>query len=207
LGKEYVNWAEFICPFFELLGITSLDPEDTKYKCLKAILATKHPDETLIDRPFVVTVERFGHFLANFGPLSLYRETILERLDKTLRQKWFHGDIQKEDAETLLKKHSVHGCFLIRLSTTIAGCFTISKVSREGKINHQRIEYLDGEFSLKVTVNNNKTTLSSRESLADFISQIADDLHLTQPCPGSKYMHIFDKPASTQIDGYLDQDD
>jgi len=59
-----------------------------------------------------------------------------------LKKKWFHGDISREEANDLLtKKKRKAGTFLVRLSISdpIESPFTISKLTKGGKVVHQRI--------------------------------------------------------------------
>jgi hypothetical protein len=104
----------------------------------------------------VVTLENFGNFLQSFGPLNA---SILDRL-VTLCQypyamfisicllpqrllpslSWFHGKTPKDEVSTLLEKKK--GRFLVRMSESEAGCFTISKGEGPNQpIVHQRILY------------------------------------------------------------------
>jgi len=139
-----------------------------------------------------------------------------------LINRWFHGDITTAEAEKLLHSQKA-GNFLVRLSTTQAGSYTISKVSRKGCINHQRIEYKpDKGFSVSIqtkkvrelcklelvgrsTHNNNqqgKKTVTDTTSLQHLIESTKSDLYLKVPCPGSPYEYLFAKNKS-KLDGYL----
>jgi hypothetical protein len=62
----------------------------------------------------------------------------MERVRSVLRKSYFHGDISTRDAEGQLAGKQV-GTFLVRFSTSSPGFYTISKVSSDGSIQHQRI--------------------------------------------------------------------
>lgn len=205
-GKEVVLYKDFVKPFAELFHLQPT-PDDLNFECLKAILPLKDSDPTLRDPPLVVNIERFGHTLEFFGPLAVDpaqpSTNLLERIKATMKQPWFHGDITTAEAEKLLNTQK-KGHFLVRLSTSQAGCFTISKVSRSGGISHQRIDYKpDKGFSL--VLNNSKKgkrTVQDTVSLQHLIESVKTELYLKAPCPGSPYESIFTRSKS-KLDGYL----
>lgn len=97
-------------------------------------------------------------------------------------------------------------CAQVRLSTTSGNCFTISKMSKSGKINHQRIKYSHAD-GFSITVQSPKggkggQTVTSQGSLSleRFIAKIANDLYLKRPSPGP-FRSLFVK--NTALDGYL----
>jgi len=85
--------------------------------------------------------------------------------------------------------------------------FTISKVNKKGKINHQRIrKRADGTFELTVMKSSHdksKTITSHDDLLATFIRSISGELGLDNACPGSPFRSIF---SVTKSEGYLDKD-
>jgi hypothetical protein len=101
-------------------------------------------------------------------------------------KEWFWNDVTKESAEQGLAK-LVKGQFLVRLSTTVAGSFTISKVSKKGKINHQRIDYAPNKgFSIRV-VKKDQTVTVTQPNLPELLRVLKSDLNLNTPCPGSPF--------------------
>jgi hypothetical protein len=100
-----------------------------------------------------------------------------------MQKEWFHGDIDKQRSEDLLSGQP-KGTFLVRTSTTSKSSpFTISKVSKKGKINHQRINRRpDGLFELQIVYQSSgktKTEVSKDDSLVPFIKQLSSELYPT----------------------------
>eukprot|EP01102_Stenamoeba_stenopodia_P006404 TRINITY_DN1755_c0_g2_i1.p1 TRINITY_DN1755_c0_g2~~TRINITY_DN1755_c0_g2_i1.p1 ORF type:complete len:320 (+),score=100.47 TRINITY_DN1755_c0_g2_i1:887-1846(+) len=203
LGKEVVLYKDFVKPFGEMFNLGS--DSELHYECLKSILPVKESDSTLRDPPLIVNIDRFGHMLSLFGPL--YNDpnapsNFLEKIKNCMKQPWFHGDITTSEAEKLLHSQKP-GSFLVRLSTTQAGAYTISKVSRKGQINHQRIEYKpDKGFSVSIQTKKGKKTVTDTTSLQHLVEATKSDLYLKVPCPGSPYEFLFAKNKS-KLDGYL----
>jgi len=140
----------------------------------------------------VVTMDRFGKVLSWFGPLVdlQYGVIILDKIRLLLQKKWFHGDISTKDAEIRLMG-KMPGAYLARFSTSASGTYTLSKVSKDGSLNHQRIIYqqLPGATGFAIT---NKVY----PSLEALITGEAKTLELVQGCLGSKYSILFmDLPA------------
>eukprot|EP01118_Nematostelium_gracile_P016010 TRINITY_DN6548_c0_g1_i1.p1 TRINITY_DN6548_c0_g1~~TRINITY_DN6548_c0_g1_i1.p1 ORF type:complete len:624 (-),score=147.44 TRINITY_DN6548_c0_g1_i1:22-1893(-) len=84
-----------------------------KVKCLKNFLVDDGQ----------VSLVRFGKILDIFGPLD--RE-FLDRIFGFMSEKWFHGDMTKEEAYELLSDKPI-GCYLVRFSSTQSS-FVISVV-------------------------------------------------------------------------------
>jgi serine/threonine protein kinase len=211
LEKDSVLWTDFANAIAKLFGFPHPYPHynDIKFLCLKDLVAQKYIDKNMIDPPDMVTLERFGNILGYFGPLISNTSTsFLDKVHNYLKQKWFHGEMEKEQAEERLKEQPV-GTFLVRLSSTKIGNFTITKVSRNGKVNHQRIDYQQNKgFGITVgTPNHGKKNVES-ECLVKLVGGVSDDLHLEKPCPGSRFEHLFDnQPAkpnpNSHIEGYV----
>jgi hypothetical protein len=100
------------------------------------------------------------------------------------------------------------GTFLVRTSVTEKSSpFTISKVTKKGKINHQRIQKKpDGKFEITIKYSNGKTAteVSKDDLLVPFIRSLASELYLETACPGGKYKAIF---LQTKIEGYKQTSD
>jgi len=221
LGKEHVNWGEFTRKFANLLGISEPNPKDINFMCLKKILASPNMEGVQTD-PDVVKIEKFGQLLDWFGPIipdsgkskgiiasafSPAKFTILDKIRSCMQKEWFHGDITREAAEDFLAGQP-KGTFLVRTSTTDRHSpFTISKLTKKGKINHQRIQRLqDGKFKVEIKYANGKveTESSKDDLLVPFIRALSTELALSSPCPGSKFRSLF---LDTKIEGYLVSDD
>jgi len=203
LGKDHVGWNDFQKQFLALLKLSSLNPKDLNIQCLKKILADEYHDPNTKDY-YHVSLEKFGHLLDWFGPLVVDHHgfSILEKMKASMQKEWFHGFISKEVSEDLLSGHP-KGTFLIRTSTTERDApFTISKINKKGKINHQRIHKKpDGTFELiiKHTSKPSKTCVSKDDLLGPFIRSTSSDLYLENACPGSIYRAIFNP---TTVEGY-----
>eukprot|EP01099_Mayorella_cantabrigiensis_P004755 TRINITY_DN362_c0_g1_i1.p1 TRINITY_DN362_c0_g1~~TRINITY_DN362_c0_g1_i1.p1 ORF type:complete len:531 (-),score=125.59 TRINITY_DN362_c0_g1_i1:95-1606(-) len=198
-GQIKVSWETFAGLFCRLLEIpfskTSKDAEQIHVKYLRFLLAEPKAG----DQELVVTLENFGHFCSWFSPIERSKATT-DRIEGIVRNNWFHGSITKEDSETLLSSQP-EGTFLIRLSSTSPGSFTISK-KLEGRVIHQRIEYKPGfGFTLKGTKHKQRNI-----PLRDFIREISPSLNLKSDCPGSKYSHVFVSNPD-DLFGYLMDDE
>lgn len=208
LEQENVLWSDFVKNFSNLLNLPPPNPKDLNFACLKKILAIPNKEPNPKD-PDVVPLEKFAHVLNWFGPLIREHKgfSILDKIRVLMQKDWFHGDIDKQRAEDLLSGQP-KGTFLIRTSTTSKNApFTISKVSKKGKINHQRINKRpDGTFEIQIIYSNGKTKneVSKDDSLIAFIKSLSDELYLEHSCPGSVYKALF---LHTKVEGYLATDD
>lgn len=167
----------------------------------------------------MVSVQKFAHFVDWFGPLTLKSAdnfTIFARMKLIMNQAWFHGDITKEDAERLLATEK-SGTFLLRLSVSEPTApYTISKKTKKGQINHQRIKKdpKTGAISVKIVYGDKKESVAvssagihSKDNLMTFIEkQLSKELYLKYPCPGSKYRALFIPTFQTNLVGYLEDE-
>lgn len=64
------------------------------------------------------------------------------RSQLTLREEWFHGDVNEAQAEELLAKHK-HGTYLVRFSSA-PGSFTITAKNKKDALAHYRISHKAG---------------------------------------------------------------
>jgi len=110
--------------------------------------------------PYLVSLEKFAHFINWFGPIDI-RSSIIDKMCSVMEKPWFFGDFTKEQAEESLAAEQP-GTFLVRASTTQQDQpFTISKVSAKRKINHQRINK-DKKGALWLTITNDDTKDSKK---------------------------------------------
>jgi len=208
LGKDQVAWTDFQKAFAELLKLPQPNPKDLNFICLRRILVTPNKDPDAKD-PDCVQLEKFGHVIDWFGPIVLDHKgfSVLDKIRVLMQKDWFHGDVSKEAAEDLLSPQS-KGTFLVRTSVTEKSSpFTISKVTKKGKINHQRIQKKpDGKFEITIKYSNGKTAteVSKDDLLVPFIRSLASELYLETACPGGKYKAIF---LQTKIEGYKQTSD
>jgi len=127
---------------------------------------------------------------------------------------WFHGDISRDDAVTLLKTKK-KGYFLVRLSTTEPEHtpYVISKLGSKGDVSHQRIFINENGAGFHVNTKDSKGNLKKLEmsgTIVDLLKnkKIAKELRLGSPCPGSKYLQILDDKANAGGPSvYINEDD
>ncbi|ELR19943.1 dual specificity protein kinase [Acanthamoeba castellanii str. Neff] len=185
-GDASQKFAEDHVPANEILNL----------RCLKTLLVNH--DNKSGDKKGYVNVERFGNILNWFGPLikKKDRTPFLDAIREILQEAWFHGDIETGEAQRRLNGQGA-GCFLVRFSTNPShpGCFTISKVSANGKVAHIRISHSAEGFS----VNDEHTY----PSLPELVEKLSKALDLRFPCPGSQYSQLFSAGGSVDLGGYV----
>jgi len=181
--------SKFLLEFFFKVLNEPLFLSDTKYLCLEQLLCTT--------KEKVVTLERFASILHWFGPIKIPgRLSWIERMFHLIREKWFHGDIDKQRSETVLgmqKKNS----FLVRFSSTDPEKtpFTISKLTSNG-IVHQRLYAMTdftGYFCYIQASKKDKSQilLSEKGDLSVLIKSLAKHQKLENPIGGSPFEKFF----------------
>jgi len=170
-GLKYnVSFEEF-CKAYCEAGKLTYEAEDTKFKCLKAVLVRKDD---------IVTIEEYGALLQRFGPLDDFAG-FLDRIVSLLKKTWFHGDISSEDSEKIVMSRD-NGTFLVRFSSD-PGSYAVTAKTSAGKLKHFRIhhkaglDYLIGQIECK--------------SLEEIIKKYHKELGLKSPAPGSPYEPLF----------------
>lgn len=152
--------------------------------CLLELLAVKNIEDGVTYNEPIVTIEKFGAILNWFGPI-INRGTneigIYDNVLDTLKQTWFHGDIDQRIAEDRIRASRVKGSFLVRFSS-MSGYYTISQ-STDNEIEHRRISHVPGEPFVFGRV--------QAPTLVQLIGLIAEPLGLRHPCPGSRFSNIF----------------
>lgn len=81
------------------------------------------------------------------------------------------------------------------MSSSVSGCFTISRVVPNGdkfKIHHHRVDYKgDDTYISASTTQKGKTIRAEGVSLRSFIHLLKEDMNLLNACPGSKFRVLF----------------
>jgi len=132
-----------------------------------------------------------------------------------MRQEWFFGDVDSKEAEKALSGRK-KGTFLVRMSASHPGQFTISKVASKG-INHQRFSVEPGKgFTLKTTKGTGKAKkphiIKAVCTLEEFVRKhLSKDLGLALPCPGSPFSFLTgnmpEREKGAAADGYVVAED
>eukprot|EP01125_Pyxidicula_operculata_P022104 TRINITY_DN8888_c0_g1_i1.p1 TRINITY_DN8888_c0_g1~~TRINITY_DN8888_c0_g1_i1.p1 ORF type:complete len:552 (+),score=115.55 TRINITY_DN8888_c0_g1_i1:38-1693(+) len=208
--KLSVGFDKFASALYTRLGLRlpSLPEDNKKYLCLKALASDpRHQKPT-------VTIERFSLLTKWFG--SLIHEdfkTIVDDIHDIVACQWFHGDISKEEAVTLLSpidektRKFKPGTFLVRLSTSEpvhSNPFTITKLNSQSEIVHQRINFKDGKYFISVKDKTGNRELASTKGLIFLIEEIMKTKFVKYPAPRSKYSTIFAKLPKPADKGYQD---
>ncbi|KAL6071019.1 Dual specificity protein kinase shkD [Balamuthia mandrillaris] len=200
LGQEEVAWKTFSKAIrnTQIFGVEDSSSKSRELLCLMAVLAK--------DGTGPVTMKRFGDFCAWFGPLQSSKKNlpVSKKVSDLLQRAYFHGDMSSTEAETRLDGGEP-GTFLIRFSSTERGGYTISHVTKENVLQHQRIYFQPEEgfqVRLRSKAEGGRMTVyaSKRTHLPDFVSKLKDHLFLMHPCGGSKYKSIF--TMQTDVKGY-----
>jgi hypothetical protein len=212
--KDQVMWVdEFVPVLAQFVGTPLPNPNKNEslflaaqskliatlpWQCLNALAAEKAKGN---EEP-IVNLEKLGQLLNWFGPL---KETdgscqFLQRVQATLSQTWFHGNIDYDDSVHRLGDKAP-GFFLIRFSSKEhSGCFTISRVNAKSKIMHQRVLHKPGgPFSLA----DGKITYAS---LIDLVEKNREALQLETPCPDSPYAYLFKEKININSSIYDETD-
>lgn len=99
---------------------------------------------------------------------------------------------------------------MVRLSSSVSGCFTISRVistgseERKYKITHSRVDYKGNDsYSFK---QDDKRIKSKGVTLRKFLHVLKGELNLQSSCGGSKFRVLFKEktvaPNDEEDDGY-----
>jgi len=201
-GQLQISWNQFSVEFFKLLHEPLSRDRNLHFKCLRALLVEK--DE-------VVSLERFALFSKWFHPIS--HPQVLAKTGEIMKYDWFHGDISRDNAMTILKSKK-KGCFLVRLSTTEPehAPFVISKLGSKGDVSHQRIfvnEQGNGYYTNTKDKKGKLLKLKQNGSVVDLINnkKIFKELRLSTPCPGSKFVQLaLDDKVPAGADIYINED-
>jgi len=210
--KTHIPLKEFGKEFYKFLSLKyPRDPEregDKKFLCLKALMSENIPNV----KDDCVTLERFALNTKWFGALQRPDgKTILDEMLDIVSHPWFHGDINKQEAQNLLTTYNKNkrrsNTFLVRLSTSDSiyqNPFTISKLNKELKTVHQRVYLEDGEYFITVKEHGKSTKISSKHGLIDLIDSMEKQnrLRLGETPPRTKYQDIFTKGGEDL--GYID---
>jgi len=180
--------------------LQQVDPPDAtsppayyiKHKCLEAVSFTSTK---------TMDIERFGLILQWFGPLcstNQNRGAFFDRIESTVKNKWYHGELTSQEAENILLAQNEKGKydFLVRASLNPQYPFSMSRIEgakSKRQFAHYRIAYSrsTGEFTM---IFESKAGLKQEirsDSLASFVKTARSTLGLKKPIASTKYGHIF----------------
>jgi len=168
--------------------------------CLRALVC----DPTL-KKP-QVSIERFALVTKWFG--QLIRDdlrTIIDEIHDVVQCPWFHGDITKDEATSVLmgqlqdldekEKKGKNGTFLVRCSLSEPvhlNPFTISHLNAKGEIIHQRISAKNGKLSIPLKEKTGADSeISTRKGLKALITEVEKNKSVKTAAPRTRYNEIW----------------
>eukprot|EP01119_Soliformovum_irregulare_P013794 TRINITY_DN3709_c0_g3_i1.p1 TRINITY_DN3709_c0_g3~~TRINITY_DN3709_c0_g3_i1.p1 ORF type:complete len:379 (+),score=154.67 TRINITY_DN3709_c0_g3_i1:972-2108(+) len=148
-GKYLVPWEDFKKSFCKYLKIINLDESNLKIIFFKKVLgAISNLNLQVENSKEFVSLQNFANCFECFGPITTGTE-LLENIDAVVSQPYFHGNISKENADTLLRRCN-EGSYLVRFSSSSPGIFTLSFLLNK-KVSHMRIQHeVGGNFRLQL---------------------------------------------------------
>jgi len=178
--EESVKWPEFVKLATRLFD---LKPEDEKkLKALEEFLCDKE-EKTITETGPLVSMATFDRFIKWFGPFFMKERAapIISATELLIKQKWFHGYVTSEEANSRLESKP-YGSYLVRLSTTSPGKpYTLSILTSRTHIDHRRISYggkADDKYMIRIDPHTYAFT-----SVVELIEKTKDVLGLKEPCP------------------------
>jgi hypothetical protein len=138
-----VPWKAFLNGFLSYLGLRASGKEikgALKYKCLKAVLEVNKGDEGVPKGSVALT--KFERFLSWFGPVlpnAKEAENLFASIVSLLKQPWFHGAIDANEAAKRIELSTIQNGFLLRFSAN-KKCYTLTyRDVKEKKISHVQL--------------------------------------------------------------------
>jgi hypothetical protein len=205
-GREKLSWEKLSEKLCEYVGVRPADmtPDAVeKFRFLRFLVGVKMADPH--NPPKEVKLEDFGRLFTWFGPFDKQGH-FLESIRTAMKEEWFHGHMSSKEAESALANRK-KGTFLVRLSATGEGVFSLSRVGSTG-ISHQRISYdpSEGVFTLKYSQGKAQKKIREKCSLSVFMTKhLSKELKLAIACAGSPYGFLYGKQATfekgTDVDG------
>jgi len=215
LGEEQVSSKIFnhiLCQYFHISYEQSILP----FKCLDVLLTTEKKKGS--DSTPEVNIQRLGLLLSWFGPLLNCpwqpESTILDRIVSILSHSWFFGDIERDEAESILLEKCKKGSFLVRLNLGQSVCahispFVISTVTKTDsrKIEHYRVYHTKDRKGFSIQVQTKKrheaTHLCANGDITNLIALFVRKSSIKSTIAlGQKYKKLFENSESM----YLEED-
>lgn len=139
--------------------------------------------KTLLSDNDKVNIFNFGKFLLFFGPIVSTAAdgsqfTFLDRIEKFKSCNFFYPQITTPVAEGKMCTKT-NGYFLLRLSTSNPGYFTITR-KYQGRVDHLRIKW-DNKTNESIYKKNDKVVAKENCEIIDFVSFLKNQLNLRIP--------------------------
>eukprot|EP01091_Cochliopodium_minus_P017190 TRINITY_DN6667_c0_g1_i2.p1 TRINITY_DN6667_c0_g1~~TRINITY_DN6667_c0_g1_i2.p1 ORF type:complete len:387 (+),score=101.13 TRINITY_DN6667_c0_g1_i2:342-1502(+) len=132
--KMNIPFSEFILAFVKIFHISVLDQKSIEVQVLKELFCKNN----------TVSLENFGKVIGFFFPLTPVSEmkiseaTWIKKVVNIVKQSWFFGDLDKDDAFKIAKKTNRIGDFLLRFSSGGSN-WVLTYVGQKNSIYHTRI--------------------------------------------------------------------
>eukprot|EP00727_Mastigamoeba_balamuthi_P014098 m51a1_g9310 putative sh2 domain-containing protein (690) ;mRNA; r:97564-102140 len=192
-----VPWDAFKEPFKKIVGRPTLF-------WIKPLLAEKVAEKSggggaeaaTGPQGLRVTMEQFGLLLSYFGPLvqgvqtdtTFNSKNLSDKIYATLREDWFHGDLDSNEASKLLRADGRLGAYLVRFSGREPATFTLSRITgtRDSKeVTHHRIRNTaTGQLSFGGAM---------FSTMPELVSKAAKQYGLRFAVAGSKYGALMER--------------
>jgi len=159
-----------------------------------------------------ISITHFGSIIEWFGPITIDRDNLLQRILKFLKSPWFHYDMERDVAnEQLNIVNKKKNRFLIRLNMKEKRCIhpmTLSYILNDEPM-HVRILYIqDEDCDLKkynITVQDLKNNQVKFESysLLELIETIKVEMKIKSVTETNKYIKKYFSPLVGNTLGYI----
>ena len=196
--RTNIPWKEFAVKFLKNFDSKSYDEKDVEMKVFNEICSTKGS----------VTLENFGRTVGFFFPLvpllQLKNTDVgwLRKVSFTVRQPWFFGDIDSDEAFKRLRIKNKEGDFLLRFSKSGSN-WTLSYIGQKNSVYHTRILHPPSSFTFTVEGKN----ASTFDSLQELVSYLKATELISNVCEGHPFAAFFNEQSQeARNEGYAELD-
>jgi len=203
-GKISVAFDDFARDLSQHLNVDiESENNQVRKKCLEAILC-KEDDKS---KSKFVALERFGYVLKWFGPLTFRGENIIEKIESILKNKWFHGEVSREQLSVYNTQFSdsdkKKSRYLVRFSESEPieeHPFSIT-VWNGGASTNYRVNYdvQTGEYSVSFKEKKESVTVSVDKDLGILVNHKLKGLKLKNDIV-SKFQRLFAEKSDTSAE-------
>mmetsp|Transcript_14907 Transcript_14907/g.58425 ORF Transcript_14907/g.58425 Transcript_14907/m.58425 type:complete len:187 (-) Transcript_14907:31-591(-) len=145
---------------------------DVYYRAVRAVVCNLC-GHSITSKNCIVKLRDFDKITEYIGSVS---HAIFERCYQLVKKTWFHGLLERVEADKLLTGKRA-GTFLLRFSASNVGFYALAVASDEG-VRHYRIQHGNGQLGF---------FFGKRQfdSLDEIVFRYQHDLKLLAPAPGS----------------------